>query len=79
MKMRAIRGAVSVEEDRRELILAATESLLERMVEENGLAPDDIVSAFITATEESKGSALSLTVFFTICLLRPLPDATTRK
>jgi len=50
MGCRGIRGATSVEENGEREILDATRELLERMVAENGIAPETIVSVFFTAT-----------------------------
>lgn len=50
MMLRAIRGATTVPEDDRELIIGATARLLEEMMGRNGLARHDIVSILFTAT-----------------------------
>lgn len=52
MLVRAIRGATTVDEDRRDLVLAATEELLRVLMEDNGLDQDDVVSAIFTATPD---------------------------
>jgi len=50
--MRGIRGAITVERDDQELILAATETLLRTIVERNEIVPDDIASALFTVTPD---------------------------
>ena len=50
MGCHGIRGATSVAENGEREILDATRGLLERMVSENGIAPETIVSVFFTAT-----------------------------
>lgn len=50
--VRGIRGAITVERDEPELLLAATERLLREIVERNGVIPDDIASALFTVTPD---------------------------
>ena len=50
--VRAGRGAIGIERDDAETILAATERLLRAVLERNEVDPDDIVSVFFTATED---------------------------
>jgi chorismate mutase len=52
MTMRAVRGAIAVERDDPEIVLAATGRLLRALLERNGVAVDDIVSVFFTATAD---------------------------
>jgi chorismate mutase len=52
MACRAIRGAITVETDTAEAILAATRELLARIVEMNGLDVEDVASAFFTVTPD---------------------------
>lgn len=53
MPTRGIRGAITVAEDRPELILAATRELLEAILHANaGMTPEDIASAFFTVTPD---------------------------
>ncbi|MCR4426230.1 MAG: chorismate mutase [Firmicutes bacterium] len=47
-----IRGATTVEANRREDILEATRELLEAMTRENALEPGSIVSALFTVTDD---------------------------
>ena len=50
--VRGIRGATTAEDNTREAILRATKELLERLVDDNGITPDDVAAAFFTATED---------------------------
>lgn len=50
--MIAIRGAIQVESDTKEAIAAATAELCAAIIEANGLAADDIVSAIFTLTPD---------------------------
>jgi chorismate mutase len=52
MKVRAVRGAITVESDTREYILAASGRLLAEILERNSVSPEDIVSIVFTATED---------------------------
>ena len=52
MPCRGIRGATTVETDTAAAILSATRELLSRIVEANGLAPEEIASAVFTATSD---------------------------
>lgn len=47
-----IRGATTVEANDAREILEATDELLRRLIEANGLDPDDIVSALFTMTAD---------------------------
>jgi chorismate mutase len=49
---RGVRGATTVEHNTREAILSATRELLTRMVEANGIQPDDVASAIFTTTPD---------------------------
>jgi chorismate mutase len=51
-RVRAVRGATTVEHDRREDVIARTQELVEAIVERNGLAPEDMVSILFTATDD---------------------------
>ena len=51
-KVRGIRGAIEVSENRADLILAATEKLLLAMVTANDVKLEEIVSIFLTATPD---------------------------
>ncbi len=52
MPCRGVRGATTAREDSREAILEATRDLLTRMVQANGIAPQDVASIFFTATPD---------------------------
>jgi chorismate mutase len=49
---RGVRGATTVEHNTREAILSATRELLTRMVEANGIHPEDVASAIFTTTPD---------------------------
>jgi chorismate mutase len=49
---RGIRGATTASGNDREAILSATRELLERLVERNQFAPDDIAAVFFTVTDD---------------------------
>jgi len=50
--VRAIRGAITVNENSREAIEEATQELLKEIVEKNQLAPEQIISALFTLTRD---------------------------
>ena len=50
--MRAVRGATTVEADDAALIRAAVTQLLETMLDDNDIAPADVISAVFTATPD---------------------------
>ncbi|MDI3327344.1 MAG: chorismate mutase [Alicyclobacillaceae bacterium] len=52
MRVRAIRGAATAPENRAEAILETTRELVETMVSANGVAPDDVISVFLTMTPD---------------------------
>jgi chorismate mutase len=52
MKVRGIRGAITVSKNEEEEILAATEELFLQICKENQLQPDDVASIFITMTKD---------------------------
>jgi len=52
MRVRAVRGAIRVEEDSAEAVLSSTERLLAEVLRRNAVEPDHIVSAFFTATDD---------------------------
>lgn len=49
---RGVRGAISVEENTAEAILAATRELLYTMIQANGIGVEDVVSAIFTTTPD---------------------------
>ena len=52
VRLRAIRGAISVPQDTSEEIRRCTTELLEAILERNGLASDDLVSIIFTTTHD---------------------------
>lgn len=52
MKLRALRGATTVEENDSDAILDATEELLRELMERNQLSPEDMVSCLFTCTDD---------------------------
>lgn len=52
MRVRAIRGAITVDRNSREAILAATRELLRAIIAANDLAADDLISANFTMTPD---------------------------
>jgi len=52
MKLRALRGAITVESNDAEAILGATEELVGELLARNALRPDDVVSCIFTCTED---------------------------
>lgn len=51
-RVRAVRGAITVEEDSADGVLTATERLLSTLLQRNGIESGDIVSVFFTATDD---------------------------
>ncbi len=51
-RMRALRGAITVEGNDRDAIVAGTGELLETMIARNGVDGDDLVSMIFTATPD---------------------------
>jgi len=52
MRLHALRGAITVDENDREAILGATEELMNELLARNGLRPEDIVNCIFTMTED---------------------------
>lgn len=52
VKLRALRGAISVEDNDAEAILGATEELVRELLGRNGLGAEDLVSCIFTCTED---------------------------
>jgi chorismate mutase len=50
--VRGIRGATTAEHDEAEAILAATQELLQAIVERNSIRPEDVASALFTVTPD---------------------------
>ena len=52
MAVRAVRGAIQVDEDDRQQVLDATTELLQAILERNGLTQEDLISVLFTATPD---------------------------
>ena len=52
MRLKALRGAITVSSNDAKAILEATEELLRAMVDRNGLEHDDLVSCLFTCTPD---------------------------
>ncbi|HLM09988.1 MAG TPA: chorismate mutase [Thermoleophilaceae bacterium] len=52
LKLRALRGAITVEENDAGEILAATAELVRELMERNGIEPEQLVSCIFTCTED---------------------------
>lgn len=52
MMIRGIRGATTVEQDTEQEILEKTQQLLEKIIEQNGCKPEDVVQILISATPD---------------------------
>ena len=52
MRLRALRGAITVDRNDAESILEGTEELMRAVMERNALAPDDMVSCIFTCTSD---------------------------
>ena len=52
MRLRALRGAITVPANDADAILEATEELVRTVMERNALTPDDMVSCIFTATDD---------------------------
>jgi chorismate mutase len=50
VRLRALRGAITVDENGADAILAATEELVSEVMERNALSAEDIVSCIFTCT-----------------------------
>lgn len=52
MAVRAVRGAIQVDADERELVLGATTELVTAIFAANALTPEDVISMVFTATPD---------------------------
>jgi chorismate mutase len=52
VQLRALRGAITVEANEADAILAATQELVREVMDRNGLTPDDLVSCIFTCTAD---------------------------
>lgn len=50
--IRGIRGATTVTTDQEDLILSATEALLQELIKANNINPSDVASVFISVTND---------------------------
>ena len=48
----ALRGATTLDADEREQVVDRTVEMLRRLLERNGLGPQDVISLFFTATDD---------------------------
>lgn len=51
-RVRALRGATTVDRDEREHLLERTQELIAALFERNGLSEDDLISIVFTATDD---------------------------
>jgi chorismate mutase len=51
-RVRALRGATTLDVDERDHLLERTQELIDAMLERNGLTEDDLVSIVFTATDD---------------------------
>src|ERR1700726_5036618 len=56
VRCRGVRGATFIDEDTPEAILAGTRELLAAIAEANGIAPEDVASAFFTTTADLRSA-----------------------
>jgi len=56
MRVQAVRGAICVDEDRAEVLLAATQRLVAETTARNGIPPEELVSILFTATEDLRSA-----------------------
>lgn len=52
MAVRAIRGAIQLDQDEREHLLASVDELIRAVLEQNSLVKDDLISMLFTATPD---------------------------
>jgi len=52
VQLRALRGAITVQANEADAILAATEELVHEVIARNGIAPEDLVSCIFTCTDD---------------------------
>ena len=52
MRLRALRGAITVERNDAPSIVEGTEELVRTLMDRNALAPDDLVSCIFTCTQD---------------------------
>jgi chorismate mutase len=52
MRVRAVRGAIGVDRDDAEVVLSATERLLDEILSRNAIPNDELISILFTATDD---------------------------
>lgn len=52
MLFRGVRGAITIEENKEEVIIQATDRLLRKMIEDNDINPELVASVFISVTDD---------------------------
>ena len=52
LRLYAVRGATTIEEDTRAHVVEATQTVLKQLLERNGIEPAQIVSIIFTATDD---------------------------
>jgi chorismate mutase len=52
MRVRAVRGAIGVEADAADVVLAATRRLLGEILSRNAIPPDELISILFTSTDD---------------------------
>ena len=52
MRVRALRGATTIDHDDREHVITRTQELIATLFERNGLTEDDLISIVFTATDD---------------------------
>jgi chorismate mutase len=55
-RVRAIRGATTVERDTRDEVIARTRELVQEVVDRNAVDPDDLISILFTATDDIRSA-----------------------
>lgn len=55
-RVRAIRGATTVDHDTRDEVVARTQELVRAVLERNALAPEDLISILFTATDDVRSA-----------------------
>jgi chorismate mutase len=55
-RVRAVRGATTVEHDSRDQVIDRTKELVRAVIERNAIDPDDLVSILFTATDDIRSA-----------------------
>jgi chorismate mutase len=56
LRVRAIRGATTVDRDTRDEVIGRTKELVRAVVERNALDPEDLISILFTATDDIRSA-----------------------